>query len=407
MTGELCFNIAKRLLSSFFPDSEMEIELNPGKEKLVTRSPGRISFKLNEDDSFRIVFRRKRNFTAEEEQIFNTFISFIQKKRSLEHDPYFMSILEILFPEFISSFISKEDTIISKVIEKYIQLSEMTYEGRKISLSCIVEVNKESSGFNYIELLENKSGPVLTNGLDTVFQIGKNGGIKDFVYCETVGSSKEEESNDPSVPFRYLQIANKTNENRIAIILNKNDELIIIKNKNLLFTRRRGKWQYYESNVLYQNITSGNNQPHSFLRKGVFLTALDISFSRSGGCIAIISDSKKELFDAMMLTKGANSQSFLGENVVQKFLKKKFYEIPRQLRAEICGIDGAVILDQKGYILYSGKIIPVEVTVESGARTAAAKTLAQFGIGIKVSMDGIAEAYISNGNEIEKIQTFC
>ena len=73
---------------------------------------------------------------------------------------------------------------------------------------------------------------------------------------------------------------------------------------------------------------------------------------------------------------------------------RKFYEIPRRIRAELCAIDGAVLLDSEGEVLTVGAILKTKGNASNGGgRTAAAQTLAKSGTGIKISHDGYIEIY--------------
>ena len=65
-----------------------------------------------------------------------------------------------------------------------------------------------------------------------------------------------------------------------------------------------------------------------------------------------------------------------------------FQDTDRRLRQEILGIDGAVVLDSTGKFISAGAILRLEAGSEGGARLAAAKTLSNYGISIKISVDG-------------------
>ena len=68
---------------------------------------------------------------------------------------------------------------------------------------------------------------------------------------------------------------------------------------------------------------------------------------------------------------------------------KRFQDIPRKLRQELVGIDGATIVDERGELLCVGAIIEIPGgSTGGGGRTAAAKAIAKYGLGIKISNDG-------------------
>ncbi len=83
--------------------------------------------------------------------------------------------------------------------------------------------------------------------------------------------------------------------------------------------------------------------------------------------------------------------------------KNNFKDIDRLVRAEMIAVDGATILDHSGNIIAAGAIIKVEQASEDGARTAAARTLAQYGVSIKISVDGEIKVFRNNPNNVVDI----
>ena len=72
---------------------------------------------------------------------------------------------------------------------------------------------------------------------------------------------------------------------------------------------------------------------------------------------------------------------------------KKFHELNRKLREELVAMDGATIVDYDGTIIATGAIIKIEAGSKAGGRLAATKTLARYGVAIKISQDGIIQGY--------------
>lgn len=52
------------------------------------------------------------------------------------------------------------------------------------------------------------------------------------------------------------------------------------------------------------------------------------------------------------------------------------------------GLDGAFVIDTSGIILTAGAILSVRPGSDEGGRSAAAKELSNYGVGVKVSEDG-------------------
>ena len=82
---------------------------------------------------------------------------------------------------------------------------------------------------------------------------------------------------------------------------------------------------------------------------------------------------------------------------------RSFDALPRNVRKELLGLDGALVLQPNGSVYAAGAILnlaDVELGTEGG-RAAAAKTLSRYGLGIKISEDGIISAYKKETGESE------
>ena len=72
---------------------------------------------------------------------------------------------------------------------------------------------------------------------------------------------------------------------------------------------------------------------------------------------------------------------------------RSFFDIDKELRKEILSLDGATVVSLDGSFYCAGSIVSVPGGSSGGGRTAAAKRLAELGVGIKISEDGYIEAY--------------
>ena len=154
------------------------------------------------------------------------------------------------------------------------------------------------------------------------------------------------------------------------------------------------------------------------IAKEIYLSILDVSFSHTGGSIAII--------DKEYTEKVKNEYIFRDDldRVDQKDEKKQilkrlieagvgneyrlFHILDRKLRQDLLSLDGATVIDSYGKILSIGSIVKISGGSDEGGRTAATKQLACYGLGIKVSEDGHITAYGRNKDEpsyIEKVFT--
>ena len=97
-----------------------------------------------------------------------------------------------------------------------------------------------------------------------------------------------------------------------------------------------------------------------------------------------------------MLAHDASSKAALLRSALPSL---NFAQIPRKLRAELLSIDGATLIFDDGSIFAVGAILKIPGGSSSGGRKAAAMTLAEHGIGIKVSNDGHITAWSRRAEE--------
>ena len=80
----------------------------------------------------------------------------------------------------------------------------------------------------------------------------------------------------------------------------------------------------------------------------------------------------------------------------QTIADRKFHELNRKLREELSSVDGAVIVDFDGTIIACGAIVRIEAGSMGGGRLAATSTLAKYGVAVKISQDGIMQAFMAD-----------
>ena len=126
------------------------------------------------------------------------------------------------------------------------------------------------------------------------------------------------------------------------------------------------------------------------IREVIYTSSIDSSFARTGACIGVIDPQSVENLEVAInqndyLQSGECSKTQTLNMIVRD---RKFQELDRRLRQELLAIDGATVLSVDGQILAVGAILKIAGGSAGGGRLAAAKTLAEFGLGIKVSQDG-------------------
>jgi DNA integrity scanning protein DisA with diadenylate cyclase activity len=143
------------------------------------------------------------------------------------------------------------------------------------------------------------------------------------------------------------------------------------------------------------------------LRTAIYQSCLDASFARTGACIGLLRHDHIGLFRTDGRVNSSDSLDSSPEQSEKARAAKaiigasKFQELNRLVRKDILSLDGATVLSSNGSFLAAGAILRLtEVeTQNQGGRAAAAKTLAPYGLGIKVSQDGTITAFQLNDSE--------
>ena len=86
-------------------------------------------------------------------------------------------------------------------------------------------------------------------------------------------------------PHRLLPLAAWSSGSRVALSLNRHGEILVFNQSSLRFAFRRGKWSHFAHPAMIARMTGSDRE--RALIQAVYATCLDISFSRTGGCIAV------------------------------------------------------------------------------------------------------------------------
>lgn len=322
------------------------------------------------------------------------------------------------------------------LLEKW---SVKTYEGKHVTLGFLVNPSSQADVLlpfdELLSFLNDDSSAVLSDCIHSVLEVDKN--------CNFVGyhSITENLTDLPAcklnenVPIRFIQavqqfLPEKNNEDgsdKVGVFLLSNGDILLVKNGTTRFVKRNLQWLNLSEPVFaYPLRTVCKSVPtepkldaaHKRILKSVYASVLDVSFSHTGGIIALVyPDYIDKLMKERILSPFDNLQISDEEanNLVtacelnvppnekiirRKLLKQlvtgcKFYELDRKLRCEFVALDGACIIDNQYGTVYSfGAIIQNDSGSATGGRSAAAKKLSQYGAAIKISTDGYIDVYI-------------
>lgn len=323
------------------------------------------------------------------------------------------------------------------LLEKW---SVKTYEGKHVTLGFLIDPSSNKNALLSFEelltFLNDDSSAVLSDCIHSVLELDRN--------CNLIGYHSVTENLEtlPScelseyIPIRFIQtvqqfIPLKTNESgsdKVGVFLLSNGDILLVKNGTTRFVKRNLQWLNLSEPAFINSLNSNeqyfpiNDYVPSEMEKilrSVYASVLDVSFSHTGGIIAII-DPKyiNDLMTSKILCPFDNLQisdedaTSLGESlqfpeqleakkVRRKLLKRliqcdHFYTVDRKLRNELIALDGACIIDYNGTVYSFGAIIQNDSGSATGGRSSAAKKLSDYGIAIKISTDGYIDVYINS-----------
>ena len=359
-----------------------------------------VKVNVPEHPQYYYVLKRHEQFTQQEKNVLENVIKQIRALH-VAADKISHSTLCGIVERAIAKQISEEhyDVIIT-ILQIYAQWAAETHEGRRINHSIGLYCNNSTGTKHKFYNLRNSSAlKSLGATPDTLLALDKYGSI---IGLETISAKQNNyrKNKDVLSPIHMADIALWTNSNsKIAFRLCSNGEILIFKDKQLAYAKRRLYWLSFPHNTLIdQHFSDHHSNVQQQSKRAVYLTALDLAFSGKGGCLGVLqtddplSDAHTLVNESMLFSsdKPTDHVKFLSEIVGND----KFSAIPRRMRLSICSLDGAVLLDSYGTVLAIGAILRTNGnSFYGGGRSAAAQMLSQYGLGIKISDDGFIEVH--------------
>jgi hypothetical protein len=394
-------------IAGLFPGASVSTGLgNDNQRKYAVFSKGQTQIRVKEIDGESFFITRAQPFTNQELKIIHNIIQIADEYSGLNIDTQIYLNSNSLSRMVAKSLVTKNsdskfETFLSLIVNTLETWSAQTYEGIHISTSFGVDSSSIESENNYDRFVKEDFAKVLSNGFDTIVEFSKHGTF--------LGHMGLNDKNDyDSTPYRYSSFAAYTAGNdKYAFILNRNGEILVFREGKLSFAKRRGEWRLFTHDAVLKQLSFGSRKTEPELQKAIYLSALDASFARCGGCIGFVQKSdltklqKKNIIKNEDWLESGDSQK---TKALKKFIDNtKFHILDRRIRQEILGIDGATVVDYEGNILAVGAILNISqeetISAGGGARLAAARSLRQFGYSVKISEDGEIRAFGKSDKE--------
>jgi hypothetical protein len=399
MGEPLLREISKEYLLPFFSGASIEIaalESSVSEARVATKTTQSIAFKVNRSDEYRLVVRRDQPFAADsdparEKRVVEAFVDVLERMSDELHGPLKDDLLSTFQRRVVAEATAEsgDGPKLLSVIDRMAFWATRLYEGAPIASAIGIDPSDIGAGsLPLASIADQDFFAVLSNGFDTMLSLSRHLDFTGHVVLNPTPSGRG------FCPWRYSAIAAWTahGTGRIAVALNRLGEILIFRDGQLLFARRSGMWHFLTHMPIIRQMGVPKNEE---IRKAIYETALDASFTRSGACIGVIAAGSIKLAEGTIaetdwLSTGNSNKSKVIARIVNE---RKFHELDRTLRQELVAIDGATVIDHEGNVVAVGAILKMKGGSTSGGRTAAAKQLALLGLGVKISQDGGISGY--------------
>ena len=440
MQKEKFYVVLTKLILPLFTGSILvgEEESSTRESEVALGKQNSLLIKPNKSADYRFVIKRGRAYQTFELSLLKNIIKELSEidETAILDPTYELTLQEKAIEKAVcDSVASSASSVMLGLVTALTRWSNRTYEGKHVNFGIILNLseNIEDRNLHYSNIISTDFFVLLSDGKDSFVEFNREGYLMGYVSLAKVRNYSTTAPNEFNFVARYC------GDRKIGIVLTESGDLLIFKNRALMFAKRRGKWNIYSHDEVIQLL--GYREPHSLkeVRRAVYLTALDCSFKYLGGIIIYLKkdtamqalahvnagdilnekyyNMKKqmELEEADKLYNLTRSEdikrifsddyeNFLAKNCCFKAMclkqiieGKKFYELGRQIREEITAMDGATIIDHDGTVITAGAILKIEAgSISGGGRKAAAMALAKYGMSLKISQDGEIQGFVSD-----------
>lgn len=349
--------------------------------------------------SYTVEVKRSQVFSAEDVRLATEIVTEIVANFNKISPPYRARVLKYAIEVGICKFLAQQHhPMLVEVLDGFDTWSKRTYEGRRPTFSIVVDLTNhqavDESHPAIGQVLAADFSALLSSSVASALVVSATGALVDYVSFTT-----DAVADNTYAPEHFLAFANYATQHRVGFTLTDTGEVLVFNHHKLFCSRLNDSWTYYNHGSTIAAMASG---PLA-VRKAVYETILDVSFARTGGCIALVRPAdvaKLIVEDGRSLLSTIKRDDLVAQPTALKsqalnclIQGRKFQDLDRLARKEMVGIDGATIITYQGEVLAVGAIIKIDGGSTGGGRLAATKTLAAHGTAIKVSADGMVEAF--------------
>jgi hypothetical protein len=425
-------SLLQAALRQFFSRATFETEAIPSLS-----SDGRLAIEPTNDPSVLTIrwfgsrhvlhVPAKRPFTAHEVRLARAlgtvlaarYRAIFDPKAMLERGELFRGAIE---DRYIAAFLDAPASkhvgparadLIATAIEVLRVATLSSYENRSISSGVLIlegeddpvrprRVSQDHLYRYSQDLTAIKSFYRLSDGMETVFLVNRNGDVLDIVEV-----NRYAEPATLTVPcatrYRPHALATACNAN-LCIVLSPSHEIKVFAEGVQIFTFRNARWHLLDLQAKYEMWESAIENPA--LSQRLFQTAVDLGDSREGALFVVLRDPPASLPQLVAPADQLDKVWHTGGSVptrgqlLHMLRGRNVHELDPAVLAGLARTDGATVIDCTGRLLAVGAILlhteppePHSNLAVEGARTTAAMAAGRFGAVLKVSEDGLITFY--------------
>jgi len=437
MEKEKFYQVINKLILPLFTGSYLvgEAESSSRDSEVALGKQNSLLLKANKNDEYRFIVKRSRAF----QQFEINLLKYVMKELNdidelrLEDENYEQLMQQKAIEKAVCETLSPNTagTILGLITELE-AWANRTYEGKKLTFGVIVNQQDTDEGrkdLHYTSIMNKNFVALLSDGTSSFIEFDREGYLMGYISLAKVRTYST------ITPSDFEMVARYCNERRVGITLTESGDLLVFKNRELLFAKRRGVWNVYCHEEIIQLLSYRTNHSLRDIRRAIYYTALDCLFAYNGGILIYLNkdetdkalatinakdllderyyeEKKKiELEESNKLYNLSNATSVRKEfdcsyeeylernqcsktNCLRKLIAgNKFQDLSRKMREELVGMDGATVIDFDGTIIATGAILKIDAGSNEGGRLAAATNLAKYGVSIKISQDGQMQGF--------------
>lgn len=391
------FSLARRDLAEML-GATVELAVRQQTQPLRWESPRLIRMRLPGGTHVVEFYRAGRVFEGVESGLVRSYASTLDEFAKVPTIFTSTASDDVLTTALVARCIEEEDhrRVLEQVLRLVIQQSTKTYEGGRIALNVCIDFDDARAGHDIIDFFDLPWAAVLGSGISSGVAVGRDGAVVELLSLPTADAAAV------GAPEPFGALANWTLDHpqRVALAATRTGEVYLFVSGEAAFVRRNSRWRGLPLKMLSEiGWIRGGKLPKDTTCR-VLLALLDASAAHHGACIGIVRTVERTA--ALSALVSANERWDSPDNLRTKLIRSvSFADLSRRHRLELLSMDGATVLASDGTILAAGAILQVDAGSSGGGRTAAAKMLGRYGVGIKISQDGPVTAFSgADGEEI-------